>query len=70
MTERAWPTLYKVLAALGLHPFFVFDRDKARALAELREALEEIEKLRERVARLEGLPTSEQVARLVGGSQP
>ena len=72
MTEQgkaggAWPTLRKVLAALGLHPFFAFDRDKRGALLDLRDALDEIEALRARVERLEGVPPAAAVVTLVAG---
>ena len=63
----SWPTLRKVLAALGLHPLFAFDADKRRALLELREVLDEMDRLRARVAALERVPAPAVIETLVAG---
>lgn len=74
MSGSGWPKLQRALVALGLHPFFVFDRDKSDALAELREVVAEVVRLRAqvgrleyRVALLERIPDPVQVETLVGG---
>ena len=63
----SWPALRRVLAALGLHPLFAFDADKRRALSELREVLDEVDRLRARVAALERMPAPAVIETLVAG---
>ena len=64
---KSWPKLRRVLAALGLHPLFAFDADKRAALEELREVLDEVDRLRARVAMLERVPEPAVVELLVAG---